>query len=105
LGARIQKNGSAVPDYAVSATNIDYANVGFMVAARRQLGAHVELGLAYSKFFLEEREITNSAWDAAASSPDYVDDRFSPSFPFKASANGVYSGKVDVVGVRLAMAF
>jgi long-chain fatty acid transport protein len=105
LGARIQKNGSAVPDYAVSATNVDYANVGFMVAARRQLGAHVELGLAYSKFFLEEREITNSAWDAAASSPDYVDDRFSPSFPFKASTNGVYSGKVDVVGVRLAMTF
>lgn len=106
LGARIQKNGSAVPDYAVSATNVDYANVGFMVAARRQLGAHVELGLAYSKFFLEEREITNSAWDVRdTSSPDYVDERFSPSLPYKASTNGTYSGKVDVVGVRLAMAF
>ena len=106
LGVRVQRNGSAVPDYAVSATNIDYANVGFMVAARRQLGDHVELGLAYSKFFLEEREITNSAWDVRdPSSPDYVDERFSPSLPYKAGTNGTYSGKVDVVGVRLGMAF
>ncbi len=103
LGLRLGYNTSAVPDYAVSATNLDYQAVGGMVQARYNLGK-VDVGLAFSKFFTFERTITNSAWDAEVGSDTYVDDRFSPSLPYKANTNGSYHADVNVFGLRLAMA-
>ena len=82
---------------------MDYQAAGGMVQARYNLGK-VDVGLAFSKFFTFERTITNSAWDAAAGSEDYVDDRFSPSSPYKANTNGSYHADVNVIGLRVAMA-
>lgn len=105
LGGRLGWQGTAVPDYAVSATNLDFPSVGAMLAGRFRT-EHVELGLSYTKFFLLDRTITNSAWDVRdPDDPDWVDDRFSPEYPFKASADGEYSGAVDTVGVRIGGRF
>ncbi len=104
LGTRVSYNENAVPDYAVSATNIDYQSVGGYLAARATLGP-VTVGLSYAKYFPFERLITNSAWDAEEGSSDYVDEYFSPALPYKANTNGLYKAKVDLVGVRVAAAF
>jgi long-subunit fatty acid transport protein len=105
FGGRVGYNQNAVPDYAVSATNLDFQNVGFVVAGRYTLGK-VTLGLSYSKYFLTTREVTNSAWDVRdTEDPKYVDERFSPSLPYKASGSGIYQGKVDIVGVRVGAKF
>lgn len=106
LGGRLGYNGSAVPDFAVSATNLDFQNVGAQVAGRVKVVGPLQLGLSYAKFFTFPREITNSAWDVRDSSdPDYVDDHFSPKLPYKAGTNGRYVSRVDIVGVRLAADF
>lgn len=104
FGARAAYNESAVPDYAVSATNIDYESVGGYLAARAKLGK-MNLGLTYGKFFPFQRQISNSAWNASEDSPDYVDEYFSPKLPYKASTNGTYTAKVDLVGVRIGANF
>ena len=102
LGLRLGYNQNAVPDYALSATNIDFENAGLMIGARYQLKA-LELGLTYGRYFLFERTVTDSAWAAATDSPDYVDERFSPgpAPPFQVSANGTYAGAVDIFGIRV----
>jgi long-subunit fatty acid transport protein len=100
LGGRTGYNQNAVPDYAVSPTNLDFANVGFMVAGRYKVAKKVVVGLSYAKFFTFERDITDSAWNLQDGNT-----RFSPEYPFKASTNGNYKSKVDVVGVRIASAF
>ncbi len=104
LGWRVGTNTTAVPDYAVSATNLDFANVNAQVAARFTPTTKFNIGLAYSKFFLFTREITNSAWDVRdTASADYVDERFSPKNPYKAGANGTYEGAADSVGLRVGV--
>lgn len=101
LKAGYQQN--AVPDFAVSATNLDFQSVGTMIAARYQVAGPLELGLSYTRFFLFERTITNSAWGVTEGEADYVDDRFSPVLPYKANTNGTYSGRDNVLGLRLSM--
>jgi long-subunit fatty acid transport protein len=104
VGGRVGYNQNAVPDYAVSATNLDFENFGIQLAGRTILKDKFTLGLSYSKFFLTERVITNSAWDVRDTEDShYVDDRFSPKNPYKASGNGTYGGAVDIVGLRLGM--
>ncbi|MBN1335881.1 MAG: outer membrane protein transport protein [Deltaproteobacteria bacterium] len=106
LGLKGGYHPHAVPDYAVSATNLDFTSVGAQLGFRVRIAGDFEAGVAYSKYFLFDREITNSAWDVRdPDDPDYVDDRFSPKNPYKASANGLYSGLVDTVGVRLQAKF
>jgi long-subunit fatty acid transport protein len=106
LGLRFGYNQHGVPDYAVSATNLDFDNAGVVLGARYKLKA-LELGLTYEKFLLFEREITDSAWGAATDSDDYVDERFSPgpAPPLQVSANGTYAGAVDIFGVRVGATF
>ncbi|MFH1466124.1 MAG: outer membrane protein transport protein [Pseudomonadota bacterium] len=97
LGGRLGVNQYAVPDYALSATNLDFANVGVVLGGRYKVGK-VTLGLAYSKFFLLTREITDSAWNLQDGNA-----RFSPVTPYKASANGTYSGAADALGLRIGV--
>ena len=106
LGLRLGYNQNAVPDYALSATNLDFENAGLMIGARYQLKA-LELGLTYGKYFLFEHTVTDSAWGAATDSPDYVDERFSPgpAPPFQVSANGTYAGAIDIFGIRVGASF
>jgi long-subunit fatty acid transport protein len=106
LGLRLGYNQGAVPDYALSATNLDFDNAGLMIAARYQLDA-LTLGLTYGRYVLFEHSVTDSAWGAATDSPDYVDDRFSPGPepPLQVSANGTYAGAVDIFGIRAGASF
>ena len=102
LGARVQYNQNAVPDYAVSATNLDFENTGFMVGSRYRMpfgkkDGGVTVGLSYSKFYLRDRKVSGTAWGAGG-----PDEAFSPTEPpFNVSADGHYRGKVDVVGLRV----
>jgi long-subunit fatty acid transport protein len=106
LGGKGGYHQNAVPDYAVSATNIDYQSVGFQLAARAKVAKPLTVGVSYAKYFLFERTITNSAWDVRdESDPAYRDEFFSPKNPYKASTNGVYSAKADMVGLRVDMKF
>nr|MBA2321602.1 hypothetical protein [Deltaproteobacteria bacterium] len=98
-GWRLMYNQNAVPDYAVSPSNLDFSNVGFSLGARYEVAKPVQIGLAYTKYFLFTRTITTSAWDLRDGN-----ERFSPELPYKAGTNGVYKGSVDTVGVRLAFA-
>ncbi len=102
VGARAQYSQNAVPDYAVSATNLDYESVGGQLAGRYRFGKDEKftVGLSYSKFFTKDRVVTDSAWDLRNG-----DERFSPETPYKASTNGTFSSKVDIVGLRLAGRF
>jgi len=88
-----------VPDYAVSPSNLDFQNVGFSLGGRFRPVEKMSIGLAYTKYFLITREITDSAWDLRNG-----DTRFSPELPYKAGTNGTYKGNVDTLGVRFAFA-
>jgi long-subunit fatty acid transport protein len=103
LGLRGGYQQNAVPDFAVSATNLDFQSVGTMVAARYKVAGPVELGLSYTRFFLFERTITNSAWGVPEGEANYRDDRFSPVLPYKANTNGTYAGRDHVLGLRVKM--
>ncbi len=104
LGWRLGTNTAAVPDYAVSATNLDFANIGAQVGVRWTPSEKVQLGLSAAHFGLFTRTIENSAWDVRdPNSPDYVDERFSPKNPYKAGTNGIYEGKADSIGLRFAV--
>ncbi len=102
LGGRVQYNQNAVPDYAVSATNLDFENTGFQVGTRYRMpmgssGGGLTVGLSYSKFFLVDRSVANTAWDGGG-----PDAGFSPTEPpFNVRSDGYYRGKVDIFGVRL----
>ncbi len=99
LGWNLRYNQNAVPDYAVSATNLDFANAGGQLGFRYKLTDAVTAGLTYSKFLLFTREITDSAWNLGDGN-----ERFSPSVPAVSSGNGTYSGAVDIFGFRLGVA-
>lgn len=102
VGGRVQYNQNGVPDYAVSATNLDFENTGVMIGSRYRFpmgekDGGLTVGVSYSKFFLQDRKITGSAWDGGNS-----DTAFSPTEPpFNVSGDGHYRGKVDIVGIRL----
>ena len=103
VGGRVGYNQNAVPDYAVGATNLDFENAGFQVGAKYRLPMGKDgkrgmtMGLAYSKFFLFTRSVSGTAWGA-----DVPDERFSPTeAPYNVSGDGVYEGRVDIVGFRL----
>jgi hypothetical protein len=105
LGLRLGYNQGAVPDSALSATNLDFDNAGAVIAVRYRVNG-LELGLTYEKFFLFEHTVTDSAWGALEGSDDYVDERFSPGEPpFQVSANGTYAGQVDIFGIRAGATF
>lgn len=95
-GLRTGYNQNAVPDYAVTPTNLDFQSIPVMIGGRYRFGK-TTVGLAYSKFFLLTREITDSAWNLQDGN-----ERFSPSLPSKTNANGTYSGLADSVGLRLS---
>jgi hypothetical protein len=87
---------NAVPDFAVNALNIDFEafGAGGFVGLRRK---SLSIGLRADVKKSIAREITNSAWDVrlVALTDDrtnYVDERFSPSYPYTASSNGRYEG-------------
>ena len=109
LGGRVAYNQNAVPDYAVSPTNLDFENAGFQIGTRYTFGEEGDasrwtVGLSYAKFFLFERKITNSAWNQwpNVGGPDL---RFSPKeTPKNVSANGHYQAAVDIVGLRVEFA-
>ena len=100
LGARGAYNQYAVPSYSVNPVNLDFDNVGVQGGVRYRFGKSLTLGLSYTHFFLFTREITDSAWNLQDGN-----ERFSPSLPYKTNADGVYSGSVNVVGVRVAADF
>lgn len=95
-GWRLMYNQNAVPDYAVSPSNLDFENVGVGLGARYNITGPLTVGLNYTKYFLFTREITSSAWDLRDGNP-----RFSPELPYKAGTNGSYGGAVDSVGLRV----
>lgn len=101
-GIRLSYNQNAVPDYAVSPANLDFESWGGVVGARYKVGKDSKfvVGLNYTKYFLTTREVTTSAWNLQDG-----DSRYSPSLPYKTSANGTYSGAVDGVNLRLAFNF
>jgi long-subunit fatty acid transport protein len=99
LGLRLGYNQNAVPDYAVNPSNLDFANIPMSLGARYTVGP-VTMGLAYSKFLLMKREIKDSAFDLRDGN-----ERFSPELPYKAGANGTYSGRADSLGVRVGLNF
>jgi long-subunit fatty acid transport protein len=101
LGARIGWNQYAVPDYAVSATNLDFTSIGGGLSVEYKILKSLKLGASYTKFFPKSRTITNSAWDAAKGTKDYKDDYFSPTTPNKANTNGTYSAQNNTFGVRI----
>jgi long-subunit fatty acid transport protein len=101
LGSRFGWNQSAVPDYAVSATNLDFTSLGGGLSVDYQVAKRLKLGASFTKFIPQTRTITNSAWDATKGTDVYVDDRFSPSLPNKANTDGVYSAQNNTFGLRL----
>ncbi len=106
LGGKAGYHQNAVPDYAVSATNIDSESVGGQLAFRYQVAEPLVVGISYAKYFLFDREITNSAWDVRdEEATAYRDEYFSPKNPYKASGNGLYTAKADMVGMRVDMKF
>ncbi len=102
VGGRVSYNQQAVPDYAVSATNLDFANAGFQLGSRVRLpmgknDGGMTVGLSYSKFYLSDRRISGGAWNNGS-----TDERFSPTeAPLNVSGDGEYAGKVDILGIRL----
>jgi len=97
-------DSSAVPDYAVSATNLDFSSFGGVFDSRVRIDERFNIGLRYSKFFPKTRVIDNAAWDVRDSdSPDYVDEHFSSEGPYRASSNGEYKAQQNALGLRLEM--
>lgn len=103
-GTRLGYKQYAVPNYAVSATNLDYDAYGATLAARYRLKKKLTMGLSYTKNFLTPREITNSAWDVRdEEDANYVDERFSTANPYSASANGTYSAQSNIFGLTVGV--
>ena len=100
VGLRGNYNQYAVPSYSVSPVNLDFENVAVLAGARYRIGDHLELGLTYGHVFLFTRTVTDSAWNLQDGN-----ERFSPELPYKSNANGVYSGSVNHLGVRVSASF
>lgn len=96
LSGQTRYNQFAVPDYAVSASNLDFETVFVSVAGRRAVGERLSLGLSYSHAFLVTRTVTTSAWDLGDGN-----ERFSPAAPATTSGNGTYAAVADLLGVQV----
>ncbi len=104
VGGRLGYKQYAVPDYAVSATNIDFDAYGVCVSARYRFAKKYTVGLAYTKNFLTTRTIKHSGWDVRdPEDSDYVDERFTTVAPYTASGNGTYAANNNVFGLRLGV--
>ena len=95
----------AVPDFSLNAVQVDFDTLVLGAYVGGQLGPFT-LGFRYDRGFSQPREITTSAWDVriVALEDDttyYVDEHFSPSQPYTASANGSYSAEVDFFSLTL----
>jgi len=95
-------DGSAVPDFALGPTNLDFTSVGGLVALRYQVAKPILLGISYAKFFPTKRVIKNAAWGVTdPDDPDHVDDRFGPDLPYRHKTNGTYQATMDALGIRV----
>jgi long-subunit fatty acid transport protein len=103
LGARVGWDQYAVPDWAISPTNLDFDAYGLQGAVRWRVARPVTLGLSYTHFFLDSVTVKHSAWGASEDSADYRDEYFTTALPYQHSTNGFYSGHVNTVGVRVAV--
>ncbi len=102
LTLRLGVNTPAVSEQVLSPVNLDFFTWGGGLQARAAIWGPLTLGLSYSKYFPVERTVTDSAWDVRdPEDPDYIDDRFSPQQPYKASANGVYRARSNTFGLRI----
>lgn len=106
LGAQASWEAAAVPDFAVNALSVDFENFG--LGAFVGLRSHgFSLGLRADVRKMIAREIHDSAWDVrlVALTDDrtfYVDERFSPSFPYTASGNGSYEALFSSMSLSLS---
>ena len=105
VGASGHYRQGTVPDFAVSALQVDFDTLSASAYTSFQTGPWT-LGLRYTRAAPTERAITNSAWDVRLvtledDATDYVDRRFSPQYPSSASANGTYSATMDSLGISL----
>ena len=79
-------NQNAVPDYAVSATNSTSRMLGLQLGARYTFAEAKDqkgftMGLSYSKCFLFDRKVANTAWDGGG-----------PDTPFQPNGGTVQRG-------------
>jgi hypothetical protein len=104
LGASARWQQSAVPEYAVSVTNLDMETWSFSLFGERQLGP-LAVGIHGRHVVAPPRTVENSAWDVRMvtleGDSNFVDERFSPQLPFTASTNGTYSVALDSVALRI----
>jgi hypothetical protein len=106
LGAQASWEAAAVPDFAVNALSVDFENFG--LGAFIGLQSHgFSLGLRADVRKMIAREIHSSAWDVrlVTLTDDrtfYVDERFSPSFPYTASGNGNYEALFSSMNLSLS---
>ncbi|MFT4976072.1 MAG: long-subunit fatty acid transport protein [Myxococcota bacterium] len=96
LSGQARYNQFAVPDYAVSASNLDFDTIILQLAGRREVREGLSLGLSYSRIFLLSRTITDSAWNLGDGNA-----RFSPAAPATTSGVGTYQASADLLGVQL----
>jgi long-subunit fatty acid transport protein len=97
-------DGSAVPDFAIGPTNLDFTSVGGLLALRYRVAKPLVLGISYSKFFPTKRVVDSAAWGVSdEDDPDHVDDRFGPKTPYRHSTNGTYAASMDALGIRVEL--
>jgi hypothetical protein len=106
LGAQASWEAAAVPDFAVNALSVDFENFGLGTFVGFQSHGF-SLGLRADVRKMIAREIHDSAWDVRliALTDDrtfYVDERFSPSFPYTASGNGSYDALFSSMNLSLS---
>lgn len=94
LGGRVLYDRAAVPDAALIANNFDANTVilGGLVAGRPI--ERLELGLSWSHYFLQTREVTDSAFRMNVVPEDRTEARYS--YPH---GNGSYGGSIDRLGL------
>jgi hypothetical protein len=104
VGASARWQQSAVPEFAVSVTNLDMETWSFSLFCDRQVGPLV-VGIHGRHVVIPPRTVEHSAWDVREvtleGDSDFVDERFSPQLPFTASTNGTYTAAHDSVVLRV----
>jgi len=104
LGGSARWQQSAVPEFAVSAVNLDMTT-WCLSAYADHAWQGLTLGLAARHVLVPNRVVDESGWDVRDTSlsedSGFVDERFSPQFPFAASTNGRYSVSLNSVALRL----
>jgi hypothetical protein len=106
LGTQASWEAAAVPDFAVNALSVDFENFGLGAFVGLRIDGF-SLGLRADIRKMIAREIHSSAWDVrlVALTDDktfYVDERFSPSFPYTASGNGNYEALFSSMSLSLS---